>query len=298
MSTNVRTGTVAGIGGVIILLAAIVAGGSLAGAASGSPAPEGFDRYLVYIADGEYDPADTGPADAGDFFQQQIMGRTAEEAAAQEQKARDFFEQRFGITAAHIESGAVAFNSSMLNPDWGYTAHTIAGESVPAEGWVVRDGGFSAVVMDPAGFDLGGQYAVEHAGQDLHVPQGTAFAFGDYNILVRDPGNGKHADVYDAVNAWVQEYWDTGVIGEKPELPGNQELREITLHYRSGDPLIVNQFGVMHFTCGLVDSADDLGVSEADWDGIAQGVVRAPMPVEGSGLVTASVRNVLTFPPN
>ena len=160
------------------------------------------------------------------------MGRTAQEAAQQAQLARDFFAQRFGVTATHIDSGAIVFESFMLNPEWGYTAHTISGESLPPEGWIVRDGGFRVAVMAHAGFTLGGQFAIEHAGQDLHVPQGTAMVFGDYNILVSSDSQGKHSQVYEATNAWAQEYWDTGVIGDKPELPGNRELREIVLHYR------------------------------------------------------------------
>jgi hypothetical protein len=37
--------------------------------------------------------------------------------------------------------------------------YSMAGERVPAEGWEVRDGGWQLVVIDPDGFELGGDFA-------------------------------------------------------------------------------------------------------------------------------------------
>jgi hypothetical protein len=245
-----------------LLIALVVVASSsfaLAAGRSGAPTPTGFDRYLVYMANGVFDPEEEPAILPGDIFQQEIMGRSEAEIAEQEALARQFFEQRFGL---NLEDGTVIFESFTFNPVHNYRAYTISGESVPAEGWVVRDGGFRAEVVAEDGVTLGGEFA------GMHVPQGTGVVFGDYNILVTGPGQS----------------------GEHPE------QREIVLHYRSGDPLIVDQFGVMHFTCGLVDSETDLGITEDNWDGMAQGVMRPPEMLP-DGTVKVSIRNVLTFPP-
>ncbi|MGE0600598.1 MAG: hypothetical protein AB7P41_14260 [Dehalococcoidia bacterium] len=258
---QIRTRTI-GLAGLIILVVTLaLASGSWAGATrqNGAPTPVGFDRYLVYMANGVFDP-DAEPALLpGEIFHREIMGRSPDEMAEQEALAREFFQQRFGL---NLEDGSVIVESFTFNPVHNYRAYTIAGESVPAEGWIVRDGGFRAEVVAEDGVTLGGEFA------GTHVPQGTSVVFGDYNILVTSPGRSGEAR------------------GE----------REIVLHYRSSDPLIPDQFGVMHFTCGLVDSETDLGVTEDDWDGIAQGVVRPPESLP-DGTVKVSIRNVLTFPP-
>jgi hypothetical protein len=125
----------------------------------------------------------------------------------------------------------------------------------------VRDGGFVAAVVADGGVTLGGQF------QGVHVPKGTSAVFGDYNILVSDSDGS-----------------------------GRGKQREIILHYRSGDPLITDQFGVLAFRCGLVNSETDLGVTESSWAGMAQGLVR-PRQQLPDGTVKVSIRNVLTFPP-
>lgn len=261
MKLNKPFGLISGVTGLAVLsVALVVAGVSQAGAAgsSGAPTPVGFDRYLVYMGNGVFDPGAEPALLPGEIFHQEIMGRGEAEMAEQEALARQFFEQRFGL----VEGEDVAFESFTFNPANNYRAYTISGERVPAEGWVVRDGGFRAEVVAENGVTLGGEF------DGTHVPQGTSVVFGDYNILVTGPGkSGEH-----------------------------REQREIILHYRSGDPLIVDQFGVMHFTCGLVDSETDLGITEDDWDGMAQGVVRPP-EVLADGTVKVSIRNVLTFPP-
>lgn len=262
MKLSKRLGPLSGLTGIAILSVSLVVAGVSqvgAGGASGAPTPVGFDRYLVYMANGVFDPEEEPNFLPGEIFQQEIMGRTPAEVAEQEALAREFFDGRFGLIE---EEGVVEFNSFTFNPANNYRAYTVSGERVPAEGWVVRDGGFSAVVVAEDGVTLGGEFA------GTHVPQGTMVVFGDYNILVTGPGrSGEHRD-----------------------------QREIILHYRSGDPLIVDRFGVMHFTCGLVDSETDLGISADDWDGMAQGVVRPPEP-QADGTVKVSIRNVLTFPP-
>ena len=157
----------------------------------------------------------------------------------------------------------MSFQSFTFNPAHNYRAYSISGEAVPSEGWVVRDGGFSATVVAAGGVTLGGQF------RGVHVPKGTSFAFGDYNILVSEPDDDRQ---------------------------GDDRQREIILHYRSGDPIFADQFGVSAFRCGLVNSETDLGLTESSWAGMAQGVVRPPQNLP-DGRVKVSIRNVLTFPP-
>ncbi|HEY3078727.1 MAG TPA: hypothetical protein VGM69_02355 [Chloroflexota bacterium] len=262
MTSRVWPGVVAAVAGVVILAAAIALTPVTAvGASPGDvhPVPAGFDRYLVYMANGVFDPATTPDLLPGDIFQKEVMRRSPKQIAQQEALARRFFEQRFGL---NLTDGTVSFGSFTFNPANNYRAYTIAGEAVPSEGWVVRDGGFMATVVAEGGVALGGQFA------GVHVPNGASVVFGDYNILVGEPdGRAK---------------------------PGRQ--REIVLHYRSGDPLITDQFGVLAFRCGLVNAETDLGVTESSWAGMAQGLVR-PRQQLPDGTVKVSIRNVLTFPP-
>jgi hypothetical protein len=90
----------------------------------------------------------------------------------------------------------------------------------------------------------------------VHVFQGTAFAFGNYNI--------------------------------RRTLPGGQEIEPIIIHYQSGNPIIPNsdKNGGMFFRCELI--SDEFG------HGLAQGVVAPEMLPDGT--VHQNIRNVLTFP--
>src|SRR5918995_5800330 len=111
MKISKRTGLLSGLTGVAILSASLlVASVSLVGAAgsSGAPTPAGFDPYLVYMANGVFDPNAEPATLPGEIFHQEVMGRTPAEMAAQEALARQFFEQRFGL---NLDDGTVAFGS-------------------------------------------------------------------------------------------------------------------------------------------------------------------------------------------
>src|SRR3990172_5517000 len=62
----------------------------------GSPTPDGFDKFLVYMAAGVYDP-DEPNALTAETFQREIMGRSDEEIAQDRAAAIAFFNQRFGL---------------------------------------------------------------------------------------------------------------------------------------------------------------------------------------------------------
>jgi hypothetical protein len=222
----------------------------------GSPTPDGFDKFLVYMAAGVYDPDEPNPL-TPEVFQREIMGRSDEEIAQDRAAAIAFFNERFGLNLTDpgglftsFTVNGVRFASGTFDPRNEYRAYVVSEERVPSSGWVVRDGGWSASVVDPEGITLGGEFA------GVHVPQGTAFAFGDYNIL--------------------------------RTLPSGKEIEPILIHYESGGPIIPNadKAGGFMFRCDLI--------SEEFGHGLAQGIVAGVTLPDGS--FQQNVRNVLTFP--
>lgn len=153
--------------------------------------PVGHEKYMVLMANGVYNPDDPNyqPPDY-EHFARNIMGWDDEQIAAFELKAQDFFHKRFGIDVSAPEmDGRVMMVPFMLDPRWEYRLYNSSGEHVPPEGWVVRDGGYQLVVIDPAGVDLGGDF------QGQHAPMGAVAAFGKFNVR-RDHGRGpRHTDL-------------------------------------------------------------------------------------------------------
>jgi hypothetical protein len=157
---------------VLLLVSALFAGTALA---QEPQVPSGFDQLLVYMAAGTFDPNDPDyQAPDGDFWHREIMGRSDDEIAQNRTEAVEFFKTRFGIDPDNDDS--VMFQSFMVDPRNEYRAYVVADREVPAEGWVVRDGGWSLAVMNPEGLTLGGDF------EGVSVPQGSMMVFGDYNI--------------------------------------------------------------------------------------------------------------------
>jgi len=127
-----------------------------------APTPEPFGRYIVYSAAGVFDP--TVPPVEGDlarWYHREIMGRDDAAMAAERMAADRYFTNTFGTR--YIPGSLMAFG---VDPRVGYTAYVVSGASVPEEGWVVRDGGFQAILTD-----------------------GTMVVYGDYNIRMTHPGD-------------------------------------------------------------------------------------------------------------
>ncbi len=243
-----------------VLVALISATSALASYADGgrSATPAGYGKFLVYIANGVYDPSDAGYVPpTGMDFQKQVMHRTDAEIAEQEMLARAFFKERFGLDEAN---GDVMIMPFQFDPRNDYRAYVIGGERVPARGLVVRDGGFMAqITRDTVLHGTYGGVTGKPAGA------GTAAVFGEYNILrVASSRRG-------------------------PARGAARRPAPLILHYQSELPIGLPDIdGVQNFRCELIDP-------ETGAHGIAQGVIRAPRAV-GSGLVQVSIRNVITFP--
>ncbi len=134
-------------------------------------APEGFDKYLVYMAAGSYDP-DIEPAEGnlGMWFHKEIMGRSDEEIARIREEADVYFYEQFG-------PGLPTSMPFGVDPREEYRAYVSSAEEVPSEGWVVRDGGFMVMIMEDT--ILHGEYGGE---EGKPVPAGSMLVYGEYNI--------------------------------------------------------------------------------------------------------------------
>ena len=194
-----------------------------------SPTPAGFTKYLVYMGESTVPPDEPGlfmDAENVRVFQEEIMQRSPEEVAAERDRAKEFFHQRFGLDfrATTPDAYGVAtidgatFVAFVQNPDANYRAYTISGDAVPAKGWLVRDGGW--IVALTKDMVLGGDYG--GAGGKF-APAGAILVFGDYNIKVERARN------------------------QAP--PHSDET--IVIHYESGFPITMDADGVMTFQCAL-----------------------------------------------
>jgi len=180
-----------------------------------SPLPSGYSKYIVFLGDGVYQSVDGsimtgGIANANEpglEFQRNIMNRSEDEIATQRQKALDFFQERFGFNGENDPD--ILFTAYEVNPKNEIHAVTVSHEKVPRKGWFVHDGGFMALVINPAGTTLGGEFS------GIHVPANTSVVFGEYKVM--RAGDGKDNN---------KNNEDTFVI-----------------RYRSKEPLAFTQFG-------------------------------------------------------
>lgn len=220
--------------------------------------PVGHDKYMVLMANGRYNPTDTNyQAPDYDHFTRDIMGWDDQQITAFEQRAQTFFRERFGVdvTAADL-AGRVMMVPFMLDPRWEYRLYNSSGEQVPPEGWVVRDGGYQLVVVDPAGIDLGGEFLGQHAAP------GAVAAFGKFNIS-RGPGNSHRHD-------------------------------DLVIHYQSREPVLHNSGFPLHRT-GTGALIAPFEVFHPDY-GAGWGFAHIFEQNHPDGRRQTNNRNVMTFP--
>lgn len=224
-----------------LILAMLVASMGVVLANTPVRTPEGFDRVLVYLAAGKYDP--TVPPEEGDlamWFHEEIMGRDDEEIQAEKEAAMEYFEYMFGPGLPE----PVAFG---VDPRNEYRLYYFSGMDAPSEGWVVRDGGFMIVI--PADTMLHGEWG-GLAGK--FVPGGSFLVHGDYNIDMTGPGkSGKHPSY----------------------------VAPIIIHYQSAEPIVPDPInGVTTFRCTVIAPWDEgiaQGVSKPlTMDGMRQANIR------------------------
>ena len=205
--------------------------------------PDGFNKYLVYLGE------TVAPEEPGLFmddetvyyFQEEVMGRSEAEIDAHRDAAKQYYWDQFGLNfgvAEGPETEGADFTGFMQNPNANYRAYTISEDWVPSQGWMVRDGGWAAIITAEDGMVLGGEYGGE---EGKWVPEGTMMVFGDYSIKVERPQSGAppHAD------------------------------EVIEIHFRSPLPLIEDPDGVLSFVCDLYH--EEWGAGKAR--GVSQGGV-------------------------
>lgn len=191
------------------------------------PTPDGYDKVFTFMANGVTDITDTGQQeDPIAWFQEGVMGRTPAEVEADRQAALDLFSSRFGVDAEN--DPRIFFTPFALTPEVGYRAYTSSGERVNRRGWEVRDGGWAAFVVDPAGITLGGEFAGQQVGPN------TAFVWGDYNIA-------------------KSTYW--GYVYD-----------EEIIHYFSQEPISIQPDNSLKFNCQLNSDRHGPGIAQGIQD--------------------------------
>jgi hypothetical protein len=177
----------AAVAATVAIVASLVGvAGATSSKVSFATAPKGFGAFLVYLAEPTLAPGEDSiftDAERVAFFQQTIMGRSPEEVAEQEQLAKDYFHDRFGLDFGAGSSG-FTFSAFVLNPHVNYRAYIVSGMAVPNSGWEVRDGGFQVVLTEET--VLHGTYG---GSAGIEVPAGASMVFGDYNIDVTNLGS-------------------------------------------------------------------------------------------------------------
>ena len=140
--------------------------------------PEPFSAFVVYVADGVWDPADPDAIPPTlEEIQRDLWGFDDGQIQAYEQEAAAFFLTRFGIDLADPAlADSILYTPFGCDPRLGYRVVTMAGHTVDPEGWPMCDAGYLLTIIDPEGLDLGGEFAGQRA------PAGTAMAFGRYTF--------------------------------------------------------------------------------------------------------------------
>jgi hypothetical protein len=218
--------------------------------------PSGYVRYLMFMANAEVPIEMVKPVDGTDFHRT-IMKRDDAAFEAQRLAAIQYFRERYGVE--DVDKNPNFFlRAYQVEPFANYRAYQISGEQVPLTGWEVRDGGWEARVINPAGFTwTGGEFAGQFA------PPGTFLLYGDYNIKTDDCGGRKSCD--------------------KP--------REIIMHYRSRCPITIPgpklpEVVTFKFSCEVF--SDEYG------KGLGQGISQPQLTAAGTRF-QYNAREVITF---
>jgi hypothetical protein len=143
-----------------------------------APAPAGYSDYLVYIGDGSWDPADPSytPPTLADI-QRDLWKYSDAEVQQFEADAAAFFLARFGVDVDDpANAERIVFGPALADPRALYRVVTMAEREVPPEGWPVSDAALLVTIVDPAGFELGGEFA------GVTAPAGSTMTFGRYHI--------------------------------------------------------------------------------------------------------------------
>lgn len=227
---------------------------------AGHDTPVGHEKVITLMANGRYDPRDETfmPPDF-EHFSKKVMGWDETQREQFEQEAHAFFRSRFGVDVSDPDyADRVMVVPFMLDPRWEYRVYDSSGDYVPPQGWVVRDGGFQLVAIDPEGIELGGDFAGQH------VPQGAVAAFGKYNIQV----------------------W--------PALGSRHSHDEMVIHYQSRKPVLQNSgFPLQRGAGGTLVAPLEVFHEQYGHGWAFAHITDVPQP---DGQIQTLNRNIMTFP--
>ncbi|MCP5245667.1 MAG: hypothetical protein H6937_06890 [Burkholderiales bacterium] len=148
-------------------------------------APDNLTKAITFVANRPFDSVDGSifrdgliGGDGKAFFKN-ILGLSDQEIENKQQAAIEFLEQRFGID---VNNPGVIFTGFQIDPTINFKAIMMTGEGKennPGNGFPILEGGFIAVVVDPSGIDLAGEFA------GVHAPAGTMLAAEGTYIIQR-----------------------------------------------------------------------------------------------------------------
>jgi hypothetical protein len=142
-----------------------------------TPAPEGYSNLIVFIGDGVWDPTDPNfVAPTMEEVQREYWGFSDADVQQYEADAKGFFLTRFGIDVDDpANADRILFIPYAADPRMGYRVVSMANRVVPAEGWPVIDAAYIVTIVDPAGFELGGDFAGVTVAADTRVTIGRYY---------------------------------------------------------------------------------------------------------------------------
>lgn len=260
----------AGVG--VSALGGVTSSQARSGHSRGNHPPSEYDQFLVFIADGIWDPNVPPPVDA-EYFDTQIMYREQHEIDQRRESALQHFEQYFGVTFAGVagepdplnppldSTNSLAFLHIFADPAIGYRAVVVSNERVPRKGLPVNDVLYLAIVVNPDGATLSGSWG----GAGTWVPQGTVLVKGEYRIV-------KNRD---------------------PLRPLNKR-KDISIEYRGLSPVQPSASNIL----GSPLATFDCELTHESWGlGSANGRSTITPIILPTGKAQAHIRNVLSFPP-
>lgn len=208
--------------GLVFILLALITIGSAAAQSmneSMSSTPEGFEKVLVFMANGELNTSDTMSAPSPDSFYRNVMNFTPEQMVQEQANAEQFFMEHYGIDFSNVEAvngtktidGSAELSIFTVDPRNNYRAYYVSGEDVPNIGWEVRDGGWQLMFMN--------------------------------DTLVKGAFGGQDGKLLPAGSMSVYGYYSVDRPGQNP----------IIIHYQSFTPMVPNVAGVPAIDCNITD---------------------------------------------
>lgn len=170
----------------IILSVFVLASANVQAAESTPHTPDNLDKVFTFVSTRPFDSIDGTffkdgmVAGDGMSFFKDVMGYSEEEIAANREAAKVFFMEKFGVD---VNDPRIYFTGFQIDPAADYRVLLESGVGKgPGKGYEIVDGGWAAAVVDPAGLELGGEFAGEW------VPAGTMFAHGGSYVIKQGPG--------------------------------------------------------------------------------------------------------------